>query len=426
MSQPRPTWVRYRVLGWLCLMATLAYVCRSGLSVAESTIREQLALTTQQSGWLLSAFFWSYALFQVPGGLVGHVWGTRIAVTLFVITWSCATAAFGLGTHLWMLFGAQLAMGVAQAGLFPCSVNSISDWMPTSRRAFSSASLGAAMQVGAASAAVATGLLILTMSWRWVFILYCLPGIVAGVWFAIRFRNLPEEDASVNAAELTVIRGGQGESTKPQAHKAEPTPWLTIALRPTMWFLFGQQVFRSAGYMFFASWFPTFLQKSRNVSISESGFLQGTVFAATLVGGLSGGVVIDWIWQRTGSLRWSRQGMGVGSLSLCGLLTLAAYFVHDAWLAVLLMAVGAFFAAISGPCTLAACIDMGGKHIPQVFGMVNMFGNFSAAACPILVAAFVEATGSWNLVVVLFGAVYLAGAGCWAFVNPNVKVTRLS
>jgi len=383
-----------------------------------------LALTRQQSGWMMAAFFWSYALFQVPGGLVGHVWGTRIALTLFVVIWSAATAALGMATQLWMLLGAQLAMGAAQAGLFPCSVNSVSDWMPTSRRAFSTASLGAAMQLGATAAAVMTGYLIIIIHWRWVFILYSFPGVLAGIWFYIHFRNLPDENVSINQAELNIIREGQGEAAKPPVQRAEPTPWLTIVLRPTMWFLCSQQVFRTAGYMFFASWFPTFLQESRNVSISDSGFLQGTVFIASLVGGLTGGAVVDWIWIRTGSLRWSRQGMGIGCLSLCGLLILAAYFVNDAGPCVLLMAAGAFFAAMSGPCAFAATIDMGGKHIPQVFALMNMSGNFSAAACPILVATFVNATDNWNLVVVLFALIYFAAAVCWAFVNPTVKLTE--
>ena len=405
-------------------MATLAYLCRNGIGVAESTIRDELGLTKQQSGWMMAAFFWSYALCQVPGGLIGHVWGTRVALALFAVTWSLASAALGLSTHLWMLLAAQLAMGASQAGIFPCSINSISAWMPKSRRALSSASLGAAMQVGAIAAAGATGYLLLTMSWRGVFLLYSVPGIIAGVWFYARFRNRPEENVSVNLPELEIIRAGKERSESPAVQSAEPTPWLTIVSRPVMWFLCGQQVFRAAGYMFFASWFPTFLQESRNVSISESGYLQSAVFAATLVGGLSGGTVVDWIWNRTGSLRWSRQGMGIGCLSICSLLILAAYFVNDAGPAVMLMAAGAFFAAISGPCAFAATIDMGGKHIPQVFALMNMSGNFSAAACPILIAAFVDATDNWNLVVVLFAAVYLAGAACWAFVNPNVIVTE--
>jgi len=241
MYGPRPTRVRYRVLGWLCLMAALAYLCRNSLGVAESTIRADLSLTRQQSGWLMAAFFWSYAAFQVPGGLIGHVWGTRIALTLFVVTWSTATAMLGLATQLWMLLAAQLAMGAAQAGLFPCAVNSINDWIPASRRAFSTASLGASMQIGATTAAALTGYLIGQVNWRYVFLLYSVPGIVASIWFYTRFRNRPEEVSSVNQAELELLGPGDDQQTNRHESRAEPTPWLTILCRPTMWFLCRRQ-----------------------------------------------------------------------------------------------------------------------------------------------------------------------------------------
>src|SRR5688572_24943801 len=58
----RPTKTRFIVLAWLCAAAALAYVSRNAIAVAESTVRTDLGLTMQQSGWLMSAFFFSYAL----------------------------------------------------------------------------------------------------------------------------------------------------------------------------------------------------------------------------------------------------------------------------------------------------------------------------------------------------------------------------
>ncbi|MEZ6075129.1 MAG: hypothetical protein R3C56_05495 [Pirellulaceae bacterium] len=95
-----------------------------------------------------------------------------------------------------------------------------------------------------------------------------------------------------------------------------------------MWWLCGQQICRSAGYMFFASWFPTFLQETRGVSVAQSGFLQGLVLGGTLAGSLFSGRLVDWIWLRTGSLRLSRSGVGGTALASCGLLILAAWFVQ--------------------------------------------------------------------------------------------------
>jgi len=171
--------------------------------------------------------------------------------------------------------------------------------------------------------------------------------------------------------------------------------------------------------MFFASWFPTFLQETRGVSIKESGYLQGLVLAGTLTGCLLGGIVTDWIWRRTKSLRLSRSGVGASVLGACALLILAAWFVQSSSLAVALLALGALFAALAGPCAFSATIDIGRTHVPQVFGLMNMCGNFAAALSPILIGIFFQWTDNWNLVLLLFALVYFTGAVCWIFINPK-------
>ena len=156
--------------------------------------------------------------------------------------------------------------------------------------------------------------------------------------------------------------------------------------------------------MFFASWFPTFLQKTRGVSVEESGYLQAFVLTGTLAGCLCGGWLIDWIWTRTQSLTLSRSGVGVTFLTGCSLLILSAWYVDVTVLAVGLLAVGVFFAAVAGPLAYSASIDVGGPHVPQVFGLMNMCGNLGAAACPILVAKLFSWTANWGLVLLVFAA----------------------
>src|SRR5678815_5321442 len=92
----RPTKTRFLVLAWLCAAAALAYVSRNSIAVAESTVRADLDLTKEQSGWLMSAFFISYAVFQIPGAWVGQRYGARRALPGFAVAWSLATAAMAI------------------------------------------------------------------------------------------------------------------------------------------------------------------------------------------------------------------------------------------------------------------------------------------------------------------------------------------
>ncbi|MGB0580393.1 MAG: MFS transporter [Limisphaerales bacterium] len=414
----RPTSARYGTLVWLVLAAALAYLCRNAVGVAESTIREDLALSLKQSGWFMGAFFWTYAIMQVPSGWFAQRQGTRIALTVFASAWCIATFGIAVAPAFWLLLTAQLIMGVAQAGSFPASCNTIGHWMPMAQRSLGCGLLAAGMQVGAITASMLTGGLIEAMNWRIVFALFALPGMVWAIAFAIGFRNRPEESPAVNKAELELIRSGKDSDS---GGEAKPFPWRELAGNPAIYFLCGQQVCRAAGYMFFASWFPTFLQETRDISVKDSGYLQGCVLSGTFVGSILGGWITDQIWRRTQNLRFSRSGVGAICLFVCAVLILCAWFVQSVPLAVTLLTLGAFFAALAGPCALTATIDIGGDHVPQVFGLMNMCGNFAAASTPILVGWLFDYTSNWNLVLLLFAGVYVLGAIAWACVNPVRK-----
>ena len=417
-----PTIVRYRTLGWLVLAAALAYLCRNAIGVAESTIREDLGLSLKQSGAFMGAFFWTYAIMQVPSGWFAQRKGTRIALTVFAAGWCLATFGIAAAKVFWLLMAAQLIMGVAQAGIFPASCNSIGHWMPMARRSLACGLLAAGMQIGAIVASGLTGDLLENMHWRVVFALYAVPGIIWAMAFFIRFRNRPEDSPAVNDAELSLIRSSEAAEEQDEATgAAKPFPWRAIMGTPAIYFLCGQQICRAAGYMFFASWFPTFLQETRDISVKDSGYLQGCVLAGTFVGSIMGGWITDLIWKRTRNLRFSRSGVGASCLSICAVLILCAWFVKSVPLAITLLSLGSFFAALGGPCALTATIDIGGDHVPQVFGLMNMTGNFAAASTPILVGWLFEATANWNLVLLLFAAVYFVGAISWAFVDPTRK-----
>ncbi|UUO09010.1 MFS transporter [Blastopirellula sp. J2-11] len=416
----RPTAIRYRVVAWLTAAAALAYLCRNSLGIAESQIRDDLGLSLVQSGHVMGAFFWSYAFFQVPTGAFSHRFGTRLALTIFAIAWSATTLATALSPGLWLLISAQLLMGVAQAGIFPASTNTVNYWMPMSSRSLACGVLSAGMQVGAIAAGILTGLLLSVMSWRWSFALISLPGVVWALAFYLRFRDRPGLAPEANAAEQALIQAGRPREQMAAADDdGGPTDWRAVLLHPGLWLIHGQQICRAAGYMFFVSWFPTFLQETRGVSIEHSGYMQGVVLAGALIGSLLGGILTDGIWRKTGSLWLSRSGVGATALGICSVLILCSWFVEDLNFAIGLLAFGVLFAQLASPAMFAAVIDISGSRAAQVLGAVNMTGNLAVAVCPILVGILFERTANWNLVLILFAAIYFIGAIFWAFVDTR-------
>ncbi|MEK6258796.1 MAG: MFS transporter [Planctomycetota bacterium] len=435
-SSSGATHARFVVSAWLAGMAALAYLCRTSISVAEKTIRGDLGLSEEQMGLILGpAFFWTYALAQIPSSRLGERLGARLSLPCFACAWSLATALFGFVNWFPVLMANWMIVGLAQAGAFPVATRTISVWYPKSERALASGSLVALMSVGAAVGAALTGSLIGRISWRWLFVLYAAPGLLWAIGFGVWFRNRPEDHPAVGELELKHIRHDQppaessalavGDSTDGEQIAAEPTPWLGLATSWPMWMICGQQYCRAAGLVFFASWFATFLQESRHITVMKSGMLSILPHLATAVACLIGGGLTDAVYRRTGRLDLSRKGLAVVSLTLCTSLIFSAYFVTDATLAVVVISLGIFCAGLAGPSAYAVTMDMGGRHVGAVFATMNMIGNFGAGMLPWLIPRFrkwiasnpglLDFCGgdSWNAVVALIALLHLAAAVCW-------------
>jgi MFS family permease len=459
--------VRFQLSIWLAVAAALAYLCRTSISVAEKTIRADLDLSEDEMGFIMGpAFFWSYALAQIPGGWSGQKFGSRRMLPILAVAFSAATALMGLAQGAASLLAGRIVNGVAQAGLFPCSALSIAKWHPQAERALASGILGSAMSLGAAVGAALTGELLNFLNWRVIFFLYALPGIVWAFYFYGWFRETPPDHSGVNQAEADWIAGvsvDDGEtSDQPEAPArgpfdteerdtsngslagasgwsdeaddsepepipdVPPVPWVRLLTSMVLWQICGQQFFRAAGQVFFASWFATYLQESRGVSTAQSGWLLTIPLICTVAASLTGGVLSDAIFRRTKNLTLARSGLASFSLTMCAALVFGAFFVEDAKMATLVIGAGAFFGGIAGPCAYASTMDIGGRNVGPVFSTMNMIGNFGAGLLPFVTPTFrvwvaetpwalnLAGGNSWNAVLILFGSMYFLAAVCWA------------
>src|SRR5712691_8350856 len=148
-------------------------------------------------------------------------------------------------------------------------------------------------------------------------------------------------------------RGEEGRRACDFPSPALPTPWLALFSSPALWWLCGQQMFRAAGYMFFTSWFATYLQETRGVSIAKSGFLNMLPLIVVVAAGMVGGALSDWLLKRTASRDLARRWMSMLSLFACAGLIFWALVIEDALAAVLVISAGSFFAALASPCAYA-------------------------------------------------------------------------
>ena len=156
----RATRVRYLIVAAATLMSFLLYLDRFCVSFAVDYIRQDLGMTQGQVKWFLSAFFWSYALAQVPSGWLSDRYGARIMLVIYILTWSFFTGLIGAANSFAMLVVSRLGLGFGQAGAYPTAASIVGRWMPVTARGSASAIVANGGRIGGALAPVLTAYLI--------------------------------------------------------------------------------------------------------------------------------------------------------------------------------------------------------------------------------------------------------------------------
>ena len=156
----RPTNVRLIVVIIAAATSVLLYLDRFCVSFAADYIKEDLHLTQEQVGYFLSAFFFSYALAQVPAGWLSDRYGARIMLAIYILVWSVFTAMIGAVHSFALLLLTRLACGLGQAGAYPTCASVLSKWVPFRKRGAASAWISLGGRLGGAIAPLLTAFLI--------------------------------------------------------------------------------------------------------------------------------------------------------------------------------------------------------------------------------------------------------------------------
>ena len=156
----KATRIRYLIVFCATLMSFLLYLDRFCVSFAIDYIRQDLGMTQGDAKWFLSAFFWSYALAQVPAGWLSDRYGARIMLVIYILTWSLFTGLIGAASSFFILIVTRLGCGLGQAGAYPTAASIVGRWMPVSARGTASGTVATGGRIGGAVAPVLTAYLI--------------------------------------------------------------------------------------------------------------------------------------------------------------------------------------------------------------------------------------------------------------------------
>src|SRR6476620_8182721 len=177
----KTTSVRWKIFLMMLFLITINYVDRASLSVAMPVIAKEFNIDATAQGLILSAFFWTYALMQVPGGLLADRFKPRIVIAAATIGWGFFQAIAAASTSSFMLILTRLGLGATEAPIYPAGGKLNAMWMTPTERARGATLLDGGAPLGAALGAIVIAWLIAVLgSWRMAFVLAGVGTMICG------------------------------------------------------------------------------------------------------------------------------------------------------------------------------------------------------------------------------------------------------
>ena len=415
---------RWFVLFLISLMYLITYLDRVNISTVAPVISKEFGFDKATMGAIFSAFVWSYALCQIPGGWLGDRFGPRHVLTAIVGYWSVMTALTAAATGAASFIALRFLFGVGEGGAFPVATRSMQLWFPRQERGLVQGVSHSASRLGAAIAPPIVVAIITTLGWHWVFYICGAVGILWAVLWYVCYRNLPEEQESVSKEELAYIRGvdAKGNIKPPQIEKTASVPWGTLFRSPNMWAIMCAYFTYVYCLWIFLSWLPSYLFEARHFTLIKVGIFASLPLWAGVVGDTVGGVAVDRLLMKTGNAKLAHRTVAIIGMLGCAACIVPAALATDGYVAIACLTGAMFFLECTIGPSWAVPMHVGGKYSGTVSGVMNMAGNIGGALSP-LVFGFLVQLGSWVAPFVVAACLLVFGAAVWAFwLDPEVSV----
>ena len=398
---------RYRVVPLAIGLAVLAYVQRVAISQAAGPISRDLHLNKGDMGLIFGAFGLSYAVFELPMGLLADRIGVRRVLLQIVLAWSLFTALTGAAWNFVSMYWIRFAFGAGEAGCFPNLTRMLSVWLPARERVSAQSLMWACTRWGGAATPPLVLAIVSVFGWRWAFVAFGLLGVVwCGIFFAW-FQNDPSEHPSVNAAENELIRSTRNL----QILSGPDHDWLSVLLTKQVAVLVLQYFCFSFVWYFYVTWLPTYLREARDQTPAHAAALSVLPLLFGGFGSLLSCVI---------PMRIPRRRIAFYGFLGAAILLFALTRVQAVVPAMLCMAMASFCSDLTMPISWNACVDIGGSYTATVAATMNMLGNLAGFIAPVVGGFILQRTGGhWNPLMYLMVGASMLSAVCWLYLDPS-------
>jgi MFS family permease len=382
----------------LAAVLLINYIDRGALGTAGPLIQRDLHLSNGQYGLLFSAFFWMYALIQIPVGALAERYGAHRVLTAGLVVWATATALTGLTSSFSMLIALRMMLGLGESVGFPTVSKLLAAVVPVKGLGTANGIVAFGYLIGPGVGVLLAGLLIDVAGWRGTFLIFGVCSLLWLIpWLAVRLPKLATQRSDPSAPSLGMIlaqRGLWGTS-------------LGLFSSNYMWY-------------FILSWLPGYLVKERGFSMHE---MEHVATAGYLVNGLSAflvGWAIDRYIRRGGSANFGYKFImflaHVGSVPAMLAMGLGTQSMAVAGMFGFQILMGASSPGMYAMSQILAGPRASGRWV----GIQNSLGNLPGMISPWVTGIIVDRTGHFALAFVAAAVVSVLGLVGWLGMVPKL------
>ncbi|MFZ4834391.1 MFS transporter [Rouxiella sp. Mn2063] len=397
----------------MCLLVAVNMMDRTTISIALPYIKDELHLSPTVQGLVLSGFFWSYTLMQLPAGWLLDRFGPRKVITVATGMWGISQLCMAVVSGGLSLIFARLFLGVAEAPMSPGNAKLTSAWLARSERARGAVLIDCGSPIGIGLGGITIAYLIATLdSWRLSFIIVAVFSLLLSIVAWRKLKDKPSDDPRINQAEIDLIENDAFEKNSTDEIPVE-VKGLGIH-KVSMLAIIVARFFWSMIYFGLLTWGPSYLSQARGFDIKSVGNATFFIFLLGGLGALSYGFLVDYMVKKGISRNIAFKSL----FSLSGLVAFGIFLylphISDPIVAVGLLSLASFFVTGVGsvywslPALLAHKSRAG-----LVGGIMNMAGSVGGILIPIIVGLILQFTASFNGVLMLFAfcsIMYLLGS----------------
>ncbi|SNR31395.1 MFS transporter, ACS family, D-galactonate transporter [Lutibacter agarilyticus] len=412
---------RFKILSMLFITVVINYLDRSNISVAAFAISDDLKLNSIQMGFIFSAFSWTYAGLQIPGGMIVDKVKARVIYTFMLVFWSISTLVQGLVSSFGALIGLRASIGVFEAPSYPTNNAVVTKWFPEKDRATAIGIYTSGQYIGLAFLTPVLVSIQNYMGWRGLFIVSGVIGLVwGGVWYV--FYRDPENYKGINESELKYIKQDKKIEIDLETLIRKKFNWIDLKhafSNRKLWGLYIGQFCLVALSIFFLTWFPTYLVQYRGLSFLQSGFLASIPFFAAFLGVLLSGLTSDYLIRKGYSKEISRKAPIIGGMLLSTCI-IGANYTDSTFFIIFFLALAFFGNGFASITWVFVSIMAPKKIIGLTGGVFNFFGGLAGVIIPIVIGYLVK-DGDFKPALFFIGIVALIGVFSYVILVGSVK-----